>query len=80
VVKSVPKADAAGESSEEKAQHSTVRETPSAKGRTPNPSKPSRRASAAAREVHEQKKKRRKHAIVEVMLADTSKDRRREDD
>jgi hypothetical protein len=79
VVKSVPKADAAG-TSEEKPQRSTVRETPSAKGGSSNASKPARRASAAAREVHEEKKKRRKNAIVEVMLADLSKDRRHEDD
>jgi hypothetical protein len=42
---------------------------------------PSRRgADAKAREAEELRKKRRKNAVVEVMLADLSNDRRREDD
>jgi hypothetical protein len=78
VVKSVPKADAARPGADERPQHATVRDTPSAKGSGVVPSR--RGVDAKAREAEELKKKRRKNAVVEVMLADLSNDRRREDD
>jgi hypothetical protein len=74
----VPKADAARRGGE-RVQHTTVRETPSAKGQSA-PSSSGSNSETKVREAQELKKKRRKNAVVEVMLADLSNDRRHEDD